>query len=216
MGAVNQLALEEYEEAAERHRFLSEQVADLREAEGSLMELITALEGAMSQRFITTFHAVAAEFEQSFVRLFGGGSAKLQLTGGPSGNGHLPEDEPDAPTPAGRGQGVEIIVRPPGKKQQSISLLSGGERTLTAAALLFAILKVNPSPFCILDETDAALDESNVGRFREALAALSDQTQFILITHNRGTIEAADTLYGVTMGDDGASKTISLRVEEYV
>ncbi|NNJ09198.1 chromosome segregation protein SMC [Chloroflexales bacterium ZM16-3] len=216
LGAVNQLALEEYDEAAARHRFLSEQVADLREAEGSLLELIAALEGAMSQRFITTFNAVAAEFEQSFVRLFGGGSAKLQLTGGPSSNGDLPEDGQEEHPSSGRGQGVEIIVRPPGKKQQSISLLSGGERTLTAAALLFAILKVNPSPFCILDETDAALDESNVGRFRDALQSLVDQTQFILITHNRGTIDAADTLYGVTMGDDGASKTISLRVEEYV
>jgi chromosome segregation protein len=107
-------------------------------------------------------------------------------------------------------------VRPPGKKQQNISLLSGGERSLTAAALLFAILRVNPSPFCILDETDAALDESNVGRFRDALRNLTKNTQFILITHNRGTIEAADTLYGVTMGDDGGSKVMSLRVEEYV
>ena len=100
-------------------------------------------------------------------------------------------------------------------QQVVVAMPEGGERTLTAAALLFAILKVNPSPFCILDETDAALDESNVGRFRDALRYLTDQTQFILITHNRGTIEAADTLYGVTMGDDGASKTISLRVEEY-
>lgn len=216
LGAVNQLALEEYEEATERYRFLSEQVGDLRKAEESLLELIAELEGAMSQRFITTFNAVAAEFEQSFVQLFGGGSAKLQLTGGPGGNGQLPEHDAVDTEHSGRGQGVEIIVRPPGKKQQSISLLSGGERTLTAAALLFAILKVNPSPFCILDETDAALDESNVGRFRGALQALVDQTQFIVITHNRGTIEVADTLYGVTMGDDGASKTISLRVEEYM
>ncbi|MEI7772548.1 MAG: chromosome segregation protein SMC, partial [Chloroflexales bacterium] len=215
LGAVNQLALEEYEESAARHRFLSEQVADLREAEGSLLELISALDGAMSQRFINTFNAVAAEFEQSFVRLFGGGSARLQLTGGAGGNGQLPNDDTGESAAGGR-EGVEIIVRPPGKKQQSISLLSGGERTLTAAALLFAILKVNPSPFCILDETDAALDESNVGRFRDALQALADQTQFILITHNRGTIEAAGTLYGVTMGDDGASKLISLLVEQYV
>ena len=216
LGAVNQLALEEYEEESARHRFLSEQVSDLREAEGSLHELIAALDGAMSQRFITTFNAVAAEFEQSFVRLFGGGTAKLQLTSGSGSTRDSVDAGSGEPASTGRDQGVEIIVRPPGKKQQSISLLSGGERTLTAAALLFAILKVNPSPFCILDETDAALDESNVGRFRDALQALADQTQFILITHNRGTIEAADTLYGVTMGDDGASKTISLLVEEYV
>ncbi|NTV65534.1 MAG: chromosome segregation protein SMC, partial [Oscillochloris sp.] len=215
LGAVNQLALEEYEQEAERHRFLTAQVADLRAAERVLLELIAELEGAMSQRFVTTFNAVAAEFEQSFIRLFGGGSARLQLVGGPQRDGQV-EGEGVERGESGRGQGVEIIVRPPGKKQQSISLLSGGERTLTAAALLFAILKVNPSPFCILDETDAALDESNVGRFRDALQSLVDQTQFILITHNRGTIEVADTLYGVSMGDDGVSKTISLRVEEYV
>jgi chromosome segregation protein len=110
---------------------------------------------------------------------------------------------------------IAATARPPGKRPQNISLLSGGERTLTASALLFAILTVNPSPFCILDEVDAALDESNVGRFREALAELTRTTQFILITHNRGTIEAADTLYGVTMGDDAASKVLSLRVEEH-
>jgi chromosome segregation protein len=110
--------------------------------------------------------------------------------------------------------GVEIIARPPGKRQQHLALLSGGERALTAAALLFAILKANPTPFCVLDEVDAALDETNVGRFREALVGLSEKTQFIVVTHNRGTIEAADTIYGVTMGDDGASRVLSLRLEE--
>jgi chromosome segregation protein len=215
LGAVNPLALEEYEETAERQRFLGGQLDDLRQASVTLQELIAELDQAMSSRFAATFHAVAAEFEQSFVRLFGGGSARLLLTGGPHANGVEPGEGDEEELPSGKAQGVEIVVRPPGKKQQNISLLSGGERTLTAAALLFAILKVNPSPFCILDETDAALDESNVGRFRDALRFLTEQTQFILITHNRGTIEAADTLYGVTMGDDGASKTISLRVEEY-
>jgi chromosome segregation protein len=217
LGVVNPLALEEYEETAERQRFLAGQIEDLREAGATLLELIGELDQAMSSRFTATFNAVAAEFEQSFVRLFGGGSAKLVLTGPSSGGGGEGGEGVDGEQPQGsRAQGVEIIARPPGKKQQSISLLSGGERTLTAAALLFAILKVNPSPFCILDETDAALDESNVGRFRDALSYLTEQTQFILITHNRGTIEAADTLYGVSMGDDGASRTISLRVEEYV
>ena len=219
LGVVNPLALEEYEETAERQGFLSGQLADLRAAGATLLELIAELDAAMSSRFTATFHAVAAEFEQSFARLFGGGSAKLVLTGGPQGNGAAPgegDELAESSLAGSKVQGVEIIARPPGKKQQSIALLSGGERTLTAAALLFAILKVNPSPFCILDETDAALDESNVGRFRDALRFLTEQTQFILITHNRGTIEAADTLYGVTMGDDGASKTISLRVEEYV
>ncbi len=211
LGAVNPLALEEYEEVAERRRFLDGQLADLREAGATLLELIDELDQVMHSRFQATFHAVAAEFEQSFTRLFGGGTAKLVLTGAAPAN----SDEARAGA-TGKGQGVEIIARPPGKQPQNIALLSGGERTLTAAALLFAILKVNPSPCCILDETDAALDESNVGRFRDALAYLTDETQFILITHNRGTIEAADTLYGVTMGEDGASKLMSLRVAAYV
>lgn len=217
LGVVNPLALAEYEEAAERHQFLSGQVSDLRQAGATLQELIAELDEAMQSRFQTTFDAVAVEFEQTFTQLFGGGSARLQLTNsGAERNGQAPEAEGAAPPPSRSAPGVDIIVRPPGKKQQNISLLSGGERSLTAAALLFAILRVNPSPFCILDETDAALDESNVGRFRDALRDLTANTQFILITHNRGTIEAADTLYGVTMGDDGGSKVMSLRVEEYV
>ena len=215
LGAVNPLALEEYDETAERQRFLSSQLEDLREAGATLLELIGELDQAMNSRFTATFNAVAVEFERSFSALFGGGSAKLVLTGAPEGNGEAPDDGEPAPAGA-RAQGIEIIVRPPGKKQQNISLLSGGERALTAAALLFAILSVNPSPFCILDETDAALDESNVGRFGDALRRLTAQTQFILITHNRGTIEVADTLYGVSMSDDGSSKTISLRIESYV
>ncbi|MFV9506614.1 MAG: chromosome segregation protein SMC [Oscillochloridaceae bacterium umkhey_bin13] len=208
LGAVNPLALDEYESTAERQRFLSSQIEDLREAGAALTELIGELDEAMHSRFAATFRAVAAEFSQTFSQLFGGGSAQLVLSGSTS------EEEADGPS--NRTQGVEIIARPPGKKQQNIALLSGGERTLTAVALLFAILRVNPSPFCILDETDAALDESNVGRFRDALRELTSQTQFILITHNRGTIEGADTLYGVTMADDGASRTVSLRVEAYV
>jgi chromosome segregation protein len=214
LGAINPLALEEYEEAAERHTFLTTQTSDLREAEGSLRELIAALDGAMQTRFETTFQAVAAEFERSFTRLFGGGQAQLLLTrsGSSNGNGNSNGEHHESVD----GLGVEILARPPGKRQQTLSLLSGGERTLTASALLFAILKVNPSPFCVLDEVDAALDEANVGRFREALADLSQQTQFMLVTHNRGTIEAADTIYGVSMGEDGASRVLSLRLEELV
>lgn len=210
IGAVNPLALQEYEEAAERHTFLNEQVADLRAARTTLQELIGELEATMRARFNETFRAVAAEFEQSFVRLFGGGSAQLQLVGD--------EDTGETDEAATRqsAYGVEIIARPPGKRQQNLSLLSGGERALTAVALLFAILRVNPSPFCMLDEVDAALDESNVGRFNAFLADLTRTTQFILITHNRGTIEAADTIYGVSMGDDSASRVLSLRVEELV
>ena len=204
LGAINPLALEEYEESAERQSFPSNQIDDLRQAGATLRELISELEEAMRSRFTATFRAVAQEFEQRFPRLFGGGMASLHLTG----------DDEQEPSRNGRGYGVEIVARPPGKRPQNISLLSGGERALTAAALLLSILSVNPSPFCILDEVDAALDESNVGRFREALAELTDQTQFILVTHNRGTIEAADTIYGVSMAEDGSSKVLSLKVEE--
>ncbi|GIV91330.1 MAG: chromosome partition protein Smc [Chloroflexus sp.] len=207
LGVVNPLALEEYEEAANRHAFLTSQAADLRAASATLHQLIAELDEAMHSRFEHTFNAVAGEFSAVFQELFGGGSARLELVESTDSDEH--NGKRTAP-------GVEIIARPPGKRPQNIALLSGGERTLTAVALLFAILKVNPSPFCILDETDAALDESNIGRFRTMLQRLTDRTQFIVITHNRGTIEVADTLYGVSMGDDGASRVVSLRVAEYV
>jgi chromosome segregation protein len=216
LGMVNPLALEEYDEASERHTFLTTQTGDLRQAELALRELIGELDSAMQARFEATFRAVAAEFERSFMRLFGGGQAQLLLTRS-NGSNSDSDGENNGDMHAGVDSlGVEILARPPGKRQQTLSLLSGGERTLTAAALLFAILKVNPSPFCVLDEVDAALDEANVGRFREALADLSQQTQFLLVTHNRGTIEAADTIYGVSMGEDGASRVLSLRLEELV
>ncbi|MDZ4719608.1 MAG: chromosome segregation protein SMC, partial [Roseiflexaceae bacterium] len=208
MGAINPLALEEYEETSTRYDFLSTQLNDLRAAERSLSELIATLDGAMQTRFEATFNAVAIEFERSFERLFGGGQARIFLT--------RPDGEQADGTTNGMPLGVEIVARPPGKRQQTLALLSGGERALTAAALLFAILKVNPTPFCVLDEVDAALDEANVGRFRDALVELSQQTQFLVITHNRGTIEAADTIYGVSMGDDSASRVLSLRLEELV
>jgi chromosome segregation protein len=217
LGVVNPLALEEYDEASERYTFLTTQTGDLREAELSLRELIAELDSAMQARFETTFRSVAAEFERSFTRLFGGGQAQLLLTrSNGSSNGDSDGESNDDMHGGVEGLGVEILARPPGKRQQTLSLLSGGERTLTAAALLFAILTVNPSPFCVLDEVDAALDEANVGRFREALADLSQQTQFLLVTHNRGTIEAADTIYGVSMSEEGASRVLSLRLEELV
>ena len=137
-------------------------------------------------------------FDARFQQLFGGGYAKLSLT-----------DPSDLAA-----TGIEIIARPPGKKPQALAMLSGGERALTAVALLFAMLEVGRCPFCVLDEVDAALDEANVGRFAEALRGLAEQTQFIVITHNRGTIEAADALYGVTVGDDSVSRVISLRLDE--
>jgi len=159
--------------------------------------VIAELDAVMEKDFRQTFNAVAAEFSRAFTRLFGGGSARLILT------------DPENPIQSG----VEIVARPPDRRQQGLALLSGGERSLTAAALIFALIKVSPTPFCVLDEVDAMLDEANVGRFREMLTELSQQTQFIVITHNRGTIQSADTIYGVSMGIDGASQVISLRLD---
>ena len=211
LGVINPLALEEHDEAAARYEFLSGQMNDLRAASATLNELIAELDDAIRTRFETTFRVVAAEFERSFTRLFGGGEARLVLI---NDHGADDDDQNGVKPPGITTLGVDIIARPPGKRQQHLALLSGGERALTAAALLFAILKANPTPFCVLDEVDAALDEANVGRFRDALTELSEKTQFIVVTHNRGTIEVADTIYGVAMGDDGASRVLSLRLEE--
>ncbi len=199
LGPVNLEALAEYNEVEARYNFLSSQAADLEQAVASLQEVIAELDRVMEREFLATFKAVAARFKEEFVALFGGGSAKLSLT------------DPDSPNTTG----IEIVARPPGKREQGLALLSGGERALTAAALIFSILKTRPTPFCVLDEVDAALDEANVGRFRDALKALSAQTQFILITHNRGTIEAADTIYGVSMGADHTSQTLSLKLNGF-
>jgi chromosome segregation protein len=187
--------LAEHESEAARWRFLTDQLRDVESAARSLRGVLAELDRAMAERFAATFSQVAAAFAESFADLFGGGAARLVFADGEAGGG------------------VEIVAQPPGKRLQSLSLLSGGERALTAAALLFAILRVNPSPFCVFDEVDAALDESNVVRFRERLRRLAAQTQFVVITHNRGTIEGADTLYGITMGADGVSRVLSLRLD---
>jgi chromosome segregation protein len=197
MGAVNPNAPAEYAEVLERYTFLSTQATDLESAARSLREVVSELDDVMRREFVATFKEIAARFRENFAELFGGGTARLVLTD--------PEDVSQT--------GIEIVARPPGKRQQSLALLSGGERSLTAVALIFAVLAVSPPPFCVLDEVDAMLDEANVRRFRQALEALSEQTQFILITHNRGTIEAASTIYGVSMGDDSTSQLISLRLE---
>jgi chromosome segregation protein len=152
----------------------------------------------MQRELRRTYDAVAEEFSALFTRLFGGGSARLLLTD--------PEDMTVT--------GIDIEARLPGKRMQGLSLLSGGERSLTATALIFALIKVSPTPFCLLDEVDAMLDEANVGRFRELLRELSQHTQFILVTHNRNTVQAADVLYGVTMGRDSSSQVISLKLDE--
>ncbi|MFQ5812632.1 MAG: chromosome segregation protein SMC [Anaerolineae bacterium] len=200
IGSVNPNAPEEYEEVLERYRFLTAQAGDLEEAAGDLHQVIGELDELMKRDFKETFEAVRREFEEYFVSLFGGGAAELILT------------EPDDLMETG----VDIVARPPGRREQRLALLSGGERALTAVALIFAILKTSPTPFCFLDEVDATLDESNVGRFREALQELSERTQFIVITHNRGTVEAADTIYGISMGEDSVSRVISLKLGEEV
>ena len=198
LGAPNPFAAEEYEQIRTRLDGLDAQRADLTGAISKTRALIEQLNAMIATQFRSTFTALETAFDARFRQLFGGGFARLSLT----------EPEDLAST------GIEIVARPPGKKAQPLSMLSGGERALTAVALLFAMLEVHPVPFCVLDEVDAALDEANVGRFAEALRGLADQTQFIVITHNRGTIEAADALYGVTVSDDAVSRVISLRLEE--
>jgi chromosome segregation protein len=198
LGAPNPFAAEEYEAIKIRLDGLEAQRSDLTSAISRTRALIDQLNGMIATQFRSTFTALESAFDARFRQLFGGGFARLSLTD--------PEDL--------AATGIEIVARPPGKKAQPLSMLSGGERALTAVALLFAMLEVHPVPFCVLDEVDAALDEANVGRFAEALRSLAENTQFIVITHNRGTIESADALYGVTVGDDAVSRVISLRLEE--
>jgi len=193
---VNPLAGVELGEIGERHRFLSEQRTDLEKAIADLRSLADDLASTIAEQFSATFQAVDREFGLFFQRLFDGGQASLRTS-----------EDPDEP-------GIDIYARPPGKRIGSLAQLSGGERALTATALLLAILRVKPAPFCVLDEVDAALDERNVGRFTEALRELTDRTQFVVITHNRRTIEAADTLYGVSMDEGGTSKVLSMRLAD--
>ena len=198
IGAVNPEAQQEYLEVKERFEFLTQQIDDLEKASKDLQEVIDELDVLMERDFIKTFKAVNTEFKEYFTRLFNGGEAQLVFS-----------DEED-PVEGG----VDIEARLPGRRSQGLSLLSGGERSLTAVALIFALLKVSPTPFCILDEVDAMLDESNVGRFIDLLQDLSRKTQFVIITHNRNTVQAADVIYGVTMGRDSTSQMISLKLEE--
>ncbi|MDM5226254.1 chromosome segregation protein SMC [Cytobacillus sp. NJ13] len=198
LGAVNLGAIEEYDRVSERYEFLLEQKTDLQEAKDTLFQVIDEMDVEMKRRFEETFAGIRFHFESVFQSLFGGGRADLRLT--------QPDDLLNT--------GVEIVAQPPGKKLQNLGLLSGGERALTAIALLFSILKVRPVPFCILDEVEAALDEANVQRFSQYLKRYSDETQFIVITHRKGTMEEADVLYGVTMQESGVSKLVSVRLEE--
>ncbi|CAH0346952.1 chromosome segregation protein SMC [Bacillus sp. CECT 9360] len=198
IGTVNLGAIEEYERVSERYDFLIAQKDDLQQAKDTLFQVIEEMDDEMKRRFSDTFFAIQAHFEEVFKALFGGGRAELKLTN--------PNDLLYT--------GVDIIAQPPGKKLQNLGLLSGGERALTAIALLFSILKVRPVPFCILDEVEAALDEANVMRFSQYLKRFSANTQFIVITHRKGTMEEADVLYGVTMQESGVSKLVSVRLEE--
>jgi len=197
LGGINPNAPEEYIEVRERHDFLTEQSADLEAASAKLRQTVAELDELMEAAFRETFDAVAAKFSEMFTVLFNGGAAHLELT-----------EADDL-----MNTGIDIIARPPGKRGQRLALLSGGERALTASALMFALLHVSPTPFCVFDEVDAMLDEANAGRFRMLLEELSQQTQFIIITHNRVTVEAADTIYGISMGADAVSQVVSLKMD---
>ena len=197
LGEVNVSSIEEYEKVNERYEFLITQKNDLINAQNMLLDIIKQMDEVMEKKFIETFKLVQKEFKETFKKLFGGGDAELKLT------------EPNNILETG----VDIIALPPGKKLQHISLLSGGEKTLTAIALLFSILKTRPVPFCILDEVEAALDEVNVDNFGKYLSEFKDKTEFIIITHKKKTMEYADLLYGITMQESGVSKLVSVKLE---
>lgn len=198
LGDVNVGAIEEYDRVKERYEFLNKQKEDLTNADNVLLEIITEMDDIMKDKFSSTFNKIKEAFNETFRKLFNGGKAELKLTD-PS---NILET------------GIDIIALPPGKKLQHISLLSGGEKTLTAIALLFSILKVRPVPFCILDEVEAALDEVNVDNFGKYLKEFKGDTQFIIITHKKKTMEYADVLYGITMQESGVSKLVSVKLEE--
>jgi chromosome segregation protein len=197
LGPVNVLALEEHRESSERLVFLTTQRDDLLRSIAELTESIRKINVTSSERFRHAFESVNLNFKAMFTRLFQGGSAEMRLL-----------DENDLLE-----SGVEITAQPPGKRNQSIQLLSGGEKALTAIALLMAIFRYKPSPFCILDEVDAPLDEANIDRFTKLLRDMTEDTQFIAITHNKRTMETADVMYGVTMEEPGCSKIVSVKFD---
>ena len=198
LGDVNVNAIEEYKEISERYEFLKTQHDDLVEAEATLVGIIEELDTGMRKQFTEKFAQIQTEFDKAFKELFGGGKGTLELV----------EDEDILEC------GIRIIAQPPGKKLQNMILLSGGEKALSAIALLFAIQNLKPSPFCLLDEIEAALDDSNVGRYAKYLHKLTKNTQFIVITHRRGTMAAADRLYGITMQEKGVSTLVSVDLIE--
>ena len=198
LGDVNVGAIEEYDRVSKRYEFLTSQKEDLTKAEDTILEIIKELDGIMTEKFLETFNVIKEKFKDVFKKLFGGGDAELKLT-----------DPENVLT-----TGIDIKALPPGKRLQHISLLSGGEKTLTAISLLFAILETRPVPFCILDEVEAALDEVNVNNFGKFLGEFKNKTQFIVITHKKKTMEYADVLYGITMQESGVSKLVSVKLED--
>ena len=190
------MAIEQFDELEARHGFLTTQRKDLVDSIAATVEAIRRIDETSKVRFHEAFAAINRNFQQTFSTLFGGGRAGITL---------LDESDPLE-------SGIDIVASPPGKRLQSVQLLSGGEKAMTAIALMFAIFKYKPSPFCLLDEIDAPLDDANIGRFVEMLKGMLHHTQFILITHNRKTMEIADRLYGVTMEEPGVSKLISVRL----
>jgi chromosome segregation protein len=200
---INLTAIEEFQEVSTRFEFLSTQKADLEHAVDQLEKAIDKINKTSRRLFKDTFHAVNAKFKEVFPRLFRGGQAFLSLSA-PPGGGEVDLLE----------AGVEIMAQPPGKKNATVEQLSGGEKALTAVALVFAIFLIKPSPFCILDEVDAPLDEANVDRYNEMVREMTDRSQFIVITHNKRTMEAADNLYGVTMQEPGVSKLVAVNLKK--
>jgi chromosome segregation protein len=197
LGSVNLMAPEEFAETKERHDFLSAQLADMAKAREDLEKIVKEIRAESSEKFMETYNKIKRNFNNMFKRLFGGGKALLEL----QDHNHVLES------------GIEIYAQPPGKKLENISLLSGGEKSMTAVALLFATYMVKPSPFCLLDEIDAALDEDNVGRFVQVLREFGGISQFIIITHNKKTVTSAKTLLGVTMEESGITKVISVKLK---
>jgi len=197
MGPVNLVAIEEYEETEQRFEFLSNQHEELTTAKARLLEVINTINKQTKEMFVATFEQIRENFQAMFTEIFNGGKADLILSD--------TEDVLES--------GIEIVARPPGKRLQNITLLSGGEQTMTAVALLFAIYQVKPSPFCVLDELDAPLDESNINRFVRILQRFVERSQFIIITHNKRTISMANTLYGVTMQEQGVSRIVSVKFQ---
>ena len=196
IGPVNMMAIDEFGELEERHRFLTAQRDDLQQAMESLRETIRRINRSSRERFVEAFEAIRISYQEIFKTLFNGGRADLKLEEG--------EDVLEC--------GIEILAQPPGKRLSNVSLMSGGEKAMSAIALLFAIFRFQPSPFCLLDEVDAALDDVNVGRFTRMLREYAGSTQFVLITHNKRSMESANVLYGVTMEEPGVSKLVSLQL----